>query len=182
MGKWYKNMKNDSYGYDLDRNTGILICFWLIYLVLTYIIPDNVLERFQILNSFVLLMVEVSPSVKMLGEYSKFPQVSQLLYGIGLVSAIILAVPMYKHFKENPKSFTGASRNGLIVFLSILLILYLIAIIFWFPGAGRIGWSVILRWVYYSKIAFFLSSALILSGLSMLLATLLLCIFNKDIF
>jgi hypothetical protein len=140
--------------------------FFLLF-ILTYALPENVLENLTILRIFVDFMASIFPSIAKYGYYSDFPQVAQLVYSLGIITIPVLSFILYKVFIKNPIR-SKMTRQRLIINLFSAIIILIIAVVvalFLLPSVPHFHGteiSKLLHSVYYSRFWFSIFSTLCL--------------------
>jgi hypothetical protein len=138
---------------------------FLIILILTYSLPDNVLDIAPTLKSFVSVLSELSPSVANFGKYSDFPQIAQLVYSLIIVSIPVLTIPMCRIHRANNKMITAWQRSPFysLIVSSMAPIFFLYATLFYLPGEPyqSVLWKLrFLSSVYHLKLSFSVHSTI----------------------
>ena len=132
------NNQPDSY---YEENKGIkeiiwtFIIFWVVTVILTYVLPDNVLDLLPPLRNLVVSLESVSPGVRNLGLYSKFPQVSQAIFSIALVSIPVLCILVYRAMRKDSRiiAFNYKAKNRKTLPRFVILIIFTVLPLF-LPG------------------------------------------------
>ena len=60
--------------------------YFFIVLILTYVLPENILQILTPLQWIVNLIADIFPSIAKLGRYSAFPQVAQIVYALCIIT------------------------------------------------------------------------------------------------
>jgi hypothetical protein len=157
------------------RVTILFIGYWMVALVMVYSLPMNVLDIFPTLKSFVNPMSRFFPSVADFGKYSDFPQVSQFIYSLEIISQPLLVIYL--------NSYMGLELNNDVVWERPFLCLIIIPIVFifvslsplfYFPGDPfKRSAPHILTSFYYSKVMFSFGTTWCFLGTSILFIALL---------
>jgi hypothetical protein len=167
---------------DRWRSTGYtFIAFGIIVFLLTVVLPQDILDSSLILRKFVNFMASIFFPVAHYGEYSEFPQVSQLIYSIEIISLPFLTVLIHYLIGSNlPNSNFVKLKNKekvekpfkSLVIGPILAVLLILGPLFCYPGeptGGHLTGTVFLDSLYYSKLMFSFGTALFISMSALLL-------------
>ena len=140
--------------------------YFFIVLILTYVLPENILQILAPLQWIVNLMADVFPSIAKLGKYSAFPQVAQLVFTLCIITLPATGIFAYKISKKEinkePDAMKKRNIPGIIVLGSICITIALLVIIFGLPGNPEKGeYYFLTDWIYNSKFGFSFNTSLV---------------------
>jgi len=124
-----------------------------------------------VLSDFVEIMGNIFSSVKSFGDNSEFPQVSELVYSIGIVMLILISYPLSKTMATSLSNQKAHSINRKPFFsyivIPVLLLLLPVAGLMYFPGHPDPVGGVTARlnyWVCNSRLGFSIGATIALSA------------------
>lgn len=160
-----------------EKDEKLIINYWLLVLILTYIIPNNILDMSSYLRCFVDFMVAILPGIQRFDTYSKFPQVSQFVYCLCIFSLPLLTILFYRNCSEEYASseHVNSISKGLMWLYVIAAIADILSIFFLYPGWGS---GITSKAVFASKFFYSFITSLLISTASMILAKLTSYKFN----
>jgi len=142
----------------------VVVGYLIVVIILTYLLPYNILDRFTFLNRFVRLMSNVFPPIYYFGIHSDFRQISQLIYSIEIVSFPILTVIFHRliGFNLNNERFSNLLKKPFIYFvlLPIILLGIVLGPLFFYPRGPSLATHILIfiTACYHSKIIFSLAT------------------------
>jgi hypothetical protein len=150
-----------------NRNWAIIFLSYFIFaLMMVYLLPYDIAEKLPFLRGFIDIMAEIFPSISDIGRYSEFPQSSQLVYSIEILSLpfILIYLQTFMKWELNVDVVLGSP----IFCLLLLPLIYLavpFSIIYLIPGGvDEKNKDDFIKILYISKTMFsFLTSILIVS-------------------
>jgi len=136
------NVKNkkSSHGFGHLSQVNFLFGYFILVFILTYALPDNILDISVTLKNFVGFMAFYSPGVAKFGKYAAFPQVAQLVYSICIVTLPVMVILAYKASRNDLYKDSSAMKKRLDKILTAILsqllfaFFFMLLIIYWFPG------------------------------------------------
>lgn len=164
----------------------ILIGYFIFFIVLTLIIPDNVLDITPLLSELVQIVSIIAPTVRRWGIYSTHPQVAQLIYSFGIISIPFTSYMIFKKclYSRIPSSFKKdeAFSTGIATFFCFVGSFVMIAIVLYvYPFPIRTH-RILLDAGHSSLIGFAIGSAFWLGGTShVIAATISMVIYRERI-
>jgi hypothetical protein len=108
--------------------------------ILTYTLPENIQDKFPMLKSIVDIMADTFPSVSNFGMYSSMPQISQLVYSLGIIVMPVMAIILNGViFIETPSRLERMKRSPILSMASLVVFMFFLIIIslYLFPGDPR---------------------------------------------
>ena len=140
--------------------------YFFIVLILTYVLPENILQILTPLQWIVNLIADIFPSIAKLGRYSAFPEVAQLVFVLCIVSLPAMVVLAYrisqKEINKDPDAIKKRNMPGIIMLGFIFITIALLVIIFGLPGNPTKGEYYFLSdWIYNSKFGFTFNTSLV---------------------
>lgn len=172
---------------DNDDNKSIKsnkpIYYFIIYiltiLIFTLILPHDVLDVIAPLKYFINSMAFIFPSVAAFNNYSKFPQIAQLVYVFCIATMPLQAYLMYNISKDewfNPQKQTQDELRIMLCLFLPLLIMALIIALFLFPMFARPDSpKFLLRYYHTSKIVFSIVTAIVFFVNIMTMTVIIIC-------
>ena len=144
----------------------IVFLYWLCVVGLTFSLPENVLERFPILQGFVGVMKGIFPPVANFGKYSEFPQVSQLVYSIEIILMSFISIPLYKALELKWDIRNELEKPILFIIRPILFFCGSIIMLLLLPPEPDFSTRRLraVSAVYYGKLSFTFITTLLLVG------------------
>lgn len=134
--------------------------------LLTYSLPENILDNASMFEKFVDFMANLFPTVDRFGQYSRFPQIAQLVFSASVVSIPFFSIPIGSIFYDakRKESLRYGPYYALASILAIIFFLYVI--LYSFPGdhpdKAYISRLNFLGTIYYEKLPFVIYTSLAL--------------------
>ena len=161
----------------------ILIGYFISFIILTYILPYNILDIIPILSYLVKIVSIIAPTVKRWGVFSACPQVTQLMYSLGIISIPFVSYMIFKKclYPQIPSSFKKDENvsNNIFTFMCFLgSFLGIVMVFFVYPFPMKTH-RILLDSAHYSRIGFAIGSSIWLEGTSLLISMLITMINYK---
>ncbi|NOY73042.1 MAG: hypothetical protein GXP14_11855 [Gammaproteobacteria bacterium] len=109
----------------------IISCYFLLLLLLTYVLPNNVLEIYLGVDEIVSWGSQVFPSVNNLGEKSAFPQIAQLIFMLEVTVLPLLTILAFKQTRPIGDPSISLLIGGVFM-IAAAFVFYFV----WIPGDG----------------------------------------------
>jgi len=140
--------------------------YFFIVLILTYVLPENILQILTPLQWIVNLIADIFPSIAKLGRYSAFPQVAQIVYALCIITLPATCIFAYKISKKeinkDPDAMKKRNIPGIVVLGIICITIALLVIIFGLPGnPAKNEYYFLTDWIHNSKFGFSFNTSLV---------------------